>query len=61
MIRRGWTALIVTALGLGLFAAYSGVHKVGGAVVATAGEVIVGEGGTHLRGTRVRTLDDDRA
>src|SRR5919202_5744516 len=26
MIRRGWTALIVTAMGLGLFAAYSGVH-----------------------------------
>jgi hypothetical protein len=26
MIRRGWTALIVTAMGLGLFAAHSGVH-----------------------------------
>jgi hypothetical protein len=26
MIRRGWTALIVTALGLGLFAAHSGVR-----------------------------------
>ena len=26
MIRRGWTALIVTAMGLGLFAAYSGVR-----------------------------------
>src|ERR687887_2451574 len=26
MIRRGWTALIVTAMGLGLFAAHSGVR-----------------------------------